>query len=145
MAPHGIDVFGANWNCPCNMCKPRRDATYRLVNSFSGIPRAWVEELAISRDDFIRFPGWGTLFIPKEDDVHNIRELFEEITVENEEDQAFADAGWKEVGHTGIYAIEYDDELLLGIEGAGYDFYANHWSKLYDALGHQWHECGRLQ
>ena len=54
--------------------------------------------------------------------------------------KGFADAGWQEVADTGIYAIEIDGELILGIDGAGYDFYTNHWAKLYDALGYHWHE-----
>ena len=49
------------------------------------------------------------------------------------------EAEWQPVGTTGIYAVEVDDELVLGINGAGYDFYTNHWAKLYDALGFQWH------
>lgn len=49
-------------------------------------------------------------------------------------------SGWQEVADTGIYALELDDEFLLGIHGAGYDFYGYHWSRLFDALGYQWHE-----
>ena len=86
-------------------------------------------------------PMWGTLFVPNESaDVSNIEKLLVEIQPNDEEDEAFASAGWMEVSDTGIYAIEFDDELLLGIHGAGYDFFTEHWSRLYDALGYRWHE-----
>ena len=39
----------------------------------------------------------------------------------------------------GSTAVDCDGELVLGINGAGYDFYSDHWSKLYDALGYHWH------
>ena len=56
-----------------------------------------------------------------------------------DEDCAFADSGWQEVGDTGILAREFDGHLLLGINGAGYDFYERHWMTLYRALGYEWH------
>ena len=46
----------------------------------------------------------------------------------------------REVGETGISAFEIDGELVLGINGAGYDFYEHHWIPLYEALGYGWHE-----
>jgi len=84
---------------------------------------------------------WGTLFLPKESaDVRNIEHLMQELPADDEEAICFRDAGWQAVAETGIYAIQFDGELLLGIHGAGYDFYSEHWSKLYDALGYLWHE-----
>ena len=84
---------------------------------------------------------WGTAFIPKESiDADNIRKLLTEIVPTDDEQQIFAEQGWSEVADTGIYAIELDGELILGIHGAGYDFYESHWAPLYEALGYQWHE-----
>jgi hypothetical protein len=136
--PHGTDVFNAHWNCLCDKCRPRRQAIKNLVDSFSQIPLRWIEQLS---DGTIALPMWGTLFCPNEPcDVRNIEKLLEPIEIGNEEDEAFAASGWQEVRGTGIYAIEFDDEFLLGIDGAGYDFYSAHWSRLYDALGYSWHE-----
>lgn len=53
---------------------------------------------------------------------------------------SFYASEWQEVGDTGVYATEVDDQLILGINGAGYSFHAEHWSKLYEALGYRWHE-----
>lgn len=84
---------------------------------------------------------WSTLFVPKEiADERNIEILLKTIDADDEELVCFRDAGWQAVAETGIYAIEFDEELLLGIHGAGYDFYAQHWSRLYDALGYRWYE-----
>jgi len=51
-----------------------------------------------------------------------------------------AASGWQAVGDTGVMAREFDGELLLGIDGAGYDFHEDHWIPLYLALGYGWHE-----
>ena len=59
--------------------------------------------------------------------------------VEDEHDELY---GSQEVGDTGISAFEIDGELVLGINGAGYDFYGHHWTPLYNALGYEWHETG---
>jgi len=118
----------------------REEATHQLVDSFSQIPARWIEELAQARGEFLPLPMWGTLFVPDDHaDIRSIRRLFRPITVSDEDDQAFADAGWREVADTGIYAVEFDGEMLLGIHGAGYNFYDHHWSKLYQALGYHWH------
>lgn len=83
---------------------------------------------------------WGTVFIPSDMvDCRRIEGLLRPINASDEEEQAFADADWREVAETGIYAVEFDGELLLGIHGVGYSFYDHHWSKLYDALGYHWH------
>jgi|CXWL01.1.fsa_nt_gi hypothetical protein len=118
----------------------RDDATRRLVDSFSQIPTRWIEELAQARGAFLPLPMWGTVFMPNDTaDVSNIQRLLRSIETTDNDDEAFADAGWREVTDTGIYAIEFDGGLLLGIHGAGYSFYDHHWSKLYDALGYHWH------
>lgn len=62
--------------------------------------------------------------------------------------EILASAGWQKVGETGLLALDLDgDELILGINGAGFSFYGNVetgdrtgiWARLYDALGYEWH------
>lgn len=68
-------------------------------------------------------PMWGTLFNPKERlDEDWIRENLEEV---------------KECGFR-IYESE-EVGILLGVDGAGYDFYEEHWIPLYKARGLKWH------
>lgn len=118
----------------------REEAIRRLVDSFSLVPSRWIEELAQARAEFLPLPMWGTIFIPSDAvDCRRIDGLLRPIVISDEDEQSLADAGWQEVADTGIYAIEFDGELLLGVHGAGYSFYDHHWSKLYDALGYCWH------
>ena len=138
--PHGQDVFGIHERCHCDICESKRSAVRRLVDSFSHIPGSWMEELIAHRGECLLLPMWGTLFIPKDAaDRRNMERLLCPIEASNEEDEEFANAGWQAVAGTGILAIEFDGELLLGIHGAGYDFYEHHWAKLYDALDYHWH------
>lgn len=48
--------------------------------------------------------------------------------------------GWSYIPGPNVWAFETDDgDVLLGINGAGYDFYESHWIPLYHALGLEWH------
>lgn len=80
----------------------------------------------MERDDYL--PMWGTLWafsdgFDKEwlDDPDNL--------------QAMANCGFR------IYGSE-DYGYLFGIDGAGYDFYEQHWIPLYKARGLMWHDGG---
>ena len=46
----------------------------------------------------------------------------------------------KKVSELGFRIFEIEEGFLLGIDGAGYDFYEAHWIPLYKARGLQWHE-----
>ena len=132
-APHGFDVFNTNWTCDCEPCLSYREAVKRLVNSFSSIPARWITQLD---DAPATMPMWGTVFMPTDSvDCRNIEELLRPITDAEE----LSGSEWQEIADTGTYAVECDGELILGINGAGYDFYTDHWAKLYEALDYQWH------
>lgn len=116
-------------------------AVHRLVDSFSLIPTRWVQKFAHSQHNYLPFPMWGTLFMPDDlCDVRRIEKLCRTIECDDDGDlQEMRDAGWREVADTGVLAIYFEDELLLGIHGAGYDFYEAHWAPLYKALDYHWH------
>jgi hypothetical protein len=79
---------------------------------------------------------WGTMFLVNDPvDKRRIQTLLQ--PVDDEEDELY---GCEEVGNTGIFAFDIDGEFVLGINGAGYDFYEHHWIPLYEALGYSWHE-----
>jgi hypothetical protein len=81
---------------------------------------------------------WGTMFLVNDPvDKRAIQALLQPVT--DEEDELY---GSEEVGNTGIFAFDIDGEIVLGIHGAGYDFYEHHWIPLYEALGYAWHESG---
>jgi hypothetical protein len=81
---------------------------------------------------------WGTMFLVNDPvDKQQIKALLQPI--EDEKDELY---GYEEVGDTGIFAFDIDGEVVLGINGAGYDFYEHHWLPLYEALGYAWHETG---
>lgn len=79
-------------------------------------------ECTPERDSFL--PMWGTFWTFGE-------WLDEEWTKENL--QTITDCGFR------IYEQE-DFGILIGIDGAGYDFYGAHWIPLYLARGLKWHD-----
>lgn len=72
------------------------------------------------RDGYL--PMWGWMWTLDSCTEHWIRHNLEKT----------ADMGFR------IYEDE-DGDIYIGIDGAGYDFYAAHWMPLYDAMGLQWH------
>jgi len=114
----------------------KQEAVERLVHSFSSIPTAWVKIVAEKTGDDFYAVMWGTMFIVNDSfDEKQMKALLKPI--EAEEDELY---GTQEIGDTGISAFDIDGEFVLGIHGAGYDFYEHHWIPLYDALGYTWHE-----
>jgi hypothetical protein len=114
------------------------EAAERLVTGFSAIPTEWVK--IVAQQTGAEFYGimWGTMFLVNDPvDKRRIQALLQ--PVEDEEDELY---GSEEVGNTGIFAFDIDGEIVLGIHGAGYDFYEHHWIPLYEALGYAWHESG---
>ena len=76
------------------------------------------DEFDVERDDVL--PMWAF------EDRCDINWLEDDL-------QAVADCGFR------IYESE-DYEYLIGIDGAGYDFYEAHWIPLYKARGLHWHK-----
>ena len=114
------------------------EAAERLVTGFSAIPTAWVN--IVAQHTGAEFYGimWGTMFLVNDPvDKQRIKALLQPI--EDEKDELY---GYEEVGDTGIFAFDIDGKVVLGINGAGYDFYEDHWLPLYEALGYAWHETG---
>jgi len=81
------------------------------------------------------------VFIPPDECVErHIRDTLTRLQhADSNELLAMATDGWRAVADTGMLARDFDDELLLGVHGCGYDFFEAHWEPLYDALGYQWH------
>ena len=79
----------------------------------------------LSREDDEYFPMWGTMWAfgsfeqDKCEDIDFLTQL--------------ANIGFR------IYLSE-DYGYVIGIDGAGYDFYEAHWIPLYKLLGLHWHE-----
>lgn len=102
----------------CTMCHQRLD---RHVDN-DGIVREGGSHWSGSMHGWPA--AWGTLFHPGET-------LDEDWIRSNPEI----------VATCGFLVYDCDEAgILLGIDGAGYDFYASHWIPLYRARGLQWHK-----
>lgn len=83
-----------------------------------------IDEFDVEQDSFL--PMWGTLWA-FDGSIDNWW-LEEKGGL-----QAMADCGFR------IYEQE-DYDYIFGIDGAGYDFYEQHWIPLYKARGLRWHD-----
>ena len=50
-------------------------------------------------------------------------------------------------GIPSVYIYEIDDQYVIGVHGAGWNFYNGVWDKLYDFFGLEWHDtkCTHFQ
>ena len=46
----------------------------------------------------------------------------------------------KDSNATAAYIYDIADDYVVGVNGAGWDFYHGVWYKLYDVCGIRWHE-----
>ncbi|MCY9056089.1 hypothetical protein MOE90_20850 [Bacillus spizizenii] len=81
-----------------------------------------VNDLHLEHEDFL--PIWGTMW-------RFGSSLDENWTRENLE--IVSQCGFR------IYEDHEENDIYIGIDGAGYDFYESHWTPLYKARGLQWH------
>lgn len=88
-------------------------------------------QVTVSRDDMeVEYddglPMWGTMWSFKDPcDMHWVEE--------DDGIEALSKCGFR------VYRSE-DYGIFFGIDGAGYDFYDDHWCPLYKIRGLQWHE-----
>lgn len=69
-------------------------------------------------------PMWGTMW-----------------TFDTNLDDEWITSNLETVSDLGIWVYESEElGVLIGIDGAGYDFYESHWIPLYKARGLQWHD-----
>lgn len=79
-----------------------------------------LDDVSVERDSWL--PMWGYLWNPENLDEEWIKENLDIVSA-----YRFRIFESEEVG------------ILLGIDGAGYDFFEAHWIPLYKARGLQWH------
>ena len=98
------------------------DGTLYLESGYPDPIVVTVSDLDKEQDYFL--PMWGTMFDVPNMDKEWVRSNMDKV----------AECGFR------IYDFETMDLLLLGIDGAGYDFYEAHWIPLYEARGLTWHK-----
>lgn len=127
------------------------DAVYKMINNFMAeIPLWMFEEVYFEErgrltnlglddepeemddedmddknlDVYDDWPSWGSVFRIKDSNMKSqIKNLAKDVA---------------EIGFLVLYD-EFQNELYLGIDGGGFDFYSELWAPLYDALGLKWH------
>ena len=83
------------------------------------------DDFEVIRDETL--PMWGTMW--------SFRDSADTEWMEDDGIQALSECGFR---------VYESDEFgyFFGIDGAGYDFYEDHWIPLYKARGLRWHDMG---
>lgn len=112
----------------------KKEAVQQWMGEWSHVPAQVVELIGEQEGELNRLTAqepecgypvaWSTMFSFK----NSLDEEWAEKNI-----QAF-----EEVGIV-VYDVPYYG-IVFGIDGAGYNFYEEHWIPLYEARGLQWHE-----
>jgi len=130
----------------------KEQAIHSWVSQLSAIPQNWVQKLFELEGQSPRLPMWGTMWIL--DEPHDAETLLDlahyvEPCEVHEDYNNFCDAcndydeemeGELCIPGTPVYIYKLDGETIIGVHGAGWDFYDGVWDKLYDLLGLKWHD-----
>lgn len=129
------------------------DAAHKWVNEFNAIPQSMIERLM--RD---RYEEWEELTMPHVGSRVHVFDLPDDLEIVNDDPLpmwgtmwSFGDScdnywlenagGVKVMSECGFRIYRHEEwGHFFGIDGAGYDFYSEHWIPLYRMRGLQWHD-----
>lgn len=129
----------------------KQEAINRFVETdFNAIPQEWVKALMEQNHEYHALPMWGTMWRVS----YNLGEQLWKLSEVKgcEEHNEYEDGcdtcanqteemrGERCVADTAMYIYEVGDEYVVGIHGAGWNFYDGVWDVIYDKLGYQWHD-----
>lgn len=137
----------------------KREAIELFVQrDMQAVPLEWVQIVAEKKNLYIyAWCMWGTMFIvdnfvgeklmnnavmvvePSECENHDICDTCD-ICEDYEEMGGAYNIKDKDGYGTSAYIYDIDGEYVIGVHGAGFNFYDGVWDKIYDALGLKWHD-----
>lgn len=131
----------------------KSEAVHAFVErDFNAIPLDWVKAVAEMKGEEIHtWPMWGTMWIVDNHTgeqlmkaSHSVYSSLDEATEAEPsgDPQDYVDeemGGALKIADTAAFIYEIDGQYVVGINGAGWDFYNGVWNKLYDLLGLEWH------
>jgi hypothetical protein len=116
-----------------------------VQNRFSPVPTEWVRIVAETHNEYVNLPMWGTMW--QLDDCRGKRlmqkahvvdvDLYPDDDMDMNGEHNVLD---KDGNPTAVYVYEIDGQYLIGVNGAGWNFYVGVWDMLYDLFGMCWHE-----
>lgn len=106
----------------------------------ASIPAGWIESVLNERGHPTAMPMCSTLFLVHEPWIAGqIADHVSNISFPDESDrQRLVDSGWQVILDTGLFAFNFDESWLLGIDGLGYDFFDAHWRPFHERLRQRW-------
>lgn len=117
----------------------KEDAIWLWVSQMNAVPTRMIEDLSLYTNQVreitpgeendswrtLSLPAWGTMW-----------------TFSSQPDKNWLEGNIETMAEIGFRIYDTPYGYYFGIEGCGYDFYAKHWTPLYEARGLQWHKEG---
>ena len=112
---------------------------------FNPIPTEWVRVIAEKYNEYPNLPMWGTMWqIDEYRGERLIKKAHYVDAYNNDEDSEEMNGAYnvldKDGKATAVYIYEIDSRYLIGVHGAGWNFYTGVWDMLYDLYGINWHD-----
>lgn len=125
-----------------------------IEREFNSVPTTWVEAIAEHVDgNPINPPMWGTMFIVDDTIGSQLLALSELVKLSEDCEAHYSRTqcnncknyeeemdGARHITGTCAYIYNVDNTHVIGINGAGFDFFDGVWDKFYDLLAIKWHE-----
>lgn len=116
----------------------RRQAIELFVQrEFSAIPTEWVRVIEEDAGGCSALPMWGDMWIVSD----FLGERLWDASKAQDDDAELS--GERRVAETAMYIYWIGEYYVVGIHGAGWNFYDGVWDEIYDALDIQWHNTER--
>lgn len=115
-----------------------------VKRDFDSVPTEWVKIVANEKgSEIFAWPMWGTMWIVSSFVGEQLMENSIEMTPEEAGEQGYNEEmdGARNVNGTAAYIYEIDGIYVMGIHGAGWDFYDGVWDKIYDLRELNWHDA----
>lgn len=138
----------------------KREAIEKFIErDLNAIPQEWVQIVAEKLNaEIYAWPMWGTMWQvdewlgkklmdaavrvcdPDECENHD-KNTTCDICEDHEEMGGAMNIKDKDGTGTAVYIYEIDGRYVIGVHGAGWNFYTGVWDMLYDLLGLEWHDA----
>ena len=119
----GDYVWSNDHQTECEVISINREEKTAVLNVDEEEVTVDLDELNLENDSWLPMWGWLWMFGERIDEDW-ARENLEEV----------AECGFR------IFEDADSGDIYIGIDGAGYDFYEQHWIPLYNARGLRWHK-----
>lgn len=112
-----------------------------VEREFSPIPTPWVRTIGeIHGGELFNLPMWGTMWLVNDYVGTKLSRHAVTMSADCGDDYDEEMEGERWIKGTAAYLYRIENQWVVGVNGAGWNFYEGVWDVIYDLLGLEWHK-----